>query len=104
MMPEQQLPHQALHQSVLLREVVAALSPADNAWVEEAISKEVARGQLVRGNSEWASPAFPTKDEGPEHKRKRKNPGFTFYIPKMYSPLFDKYINQLETIKKSQVS
>ena len=30
MMPEQQLPHQALHQSVLLREVVAALSPADD--------------------------------------------------------------------------
>ena len=31
MMPEQQLPHQALHQSVLLREVVAALSPANDA-------------------------------------------------------------------------
>ena len=31
MMPEQQLPHQALHQSVLLREVVAALYPADDA-------------------------------------------------------------------------
>ena len=31
MMPEQQLPHQALHQSVLLREVVTALSPADDA-------------------------------------------------------------------------
>ena len=31
MMPEQQLPHQALHKSVLLREVVAALSPTDNA-------------------------------------------------------------------------
>ena len=30
-MPEQQLHHQALHQSVLLREVVAALTPADNA-------------------------------------------------------------------------
>ena len=31
MMPEHQLPHQALHQSVLLREVVAALSPANDA-------------------------------------------------------------------------
>ena len=31
MMPEHQLPRQALHQSVLLREVVAALSPADDA-------------------------------------------------------------------------
>ena len=31
MMPEQHLPHQALHKSVLLREVVAALSPADDA-------------------------------------------------------------------------
>ncbi len=31
MMTEQQLPDQALHQSVLLREVVAALSPADDA-------------------------------------------------------------------------
>ncbi len=30
MMPEQQLPHHTLHQSVLLREVVAALSPANN--------------------------------------------------------------------------
>ena len=31
MMPEQQLPHQVIHKSVLLREVVAALSPADDA-------------------------------------------------------------------------
>ena len=31
MMSEQQPPHQALHKSVLLREVVAALSPADDA-------------------------------------------------------------------------
>lgn len=31
MMQEQQFTHQALHQSVLLREVVAALSPADDA-------------------------------------------------------------------------
>ena len=31
MMQEQQLSHQAFHQSVLLREVVEALSPADDA-------------------------------------------------------------------------
>ena len=30
-MPKQQLPHQALHKPVLLREVVAAMSPADDA-------------------------------------------------------------------------
>ena len=35
-MPEQQLHHQALHQSVLLREVVAALTPADNATYLDA--------------------------------------------------------------------
>ena len=35
-----------------------------------------------------------------EHKRKRKNPGFTFYIPVMYAPLFEKYISELETIDK----
>ena len=35
-----------------------------------------------------------------EHKRKRMNPGFTFYIPEMCTPLFEKYMRELETIDK----
>ena len=31
-------------------------------WVDEQLQKDVIRGQLVRGNSEWASPPFATKD------------------------------------------
>jgi len=40
-------------------------------WVDEALEKEVQRGQLERGSSPWGSPPFPTK-EFPEHKRQRK--------------------------------
>ena len=36
-------------------------------WSEKAIQEDVARGQLVKGNSAWGSPAFPTA-EAPEHK------------------------------------
>jgi len=35
-----------------------------------------------------------------EHKRKYMNPGFTFYVPEMYTPLFEKYMRELETIDK----
>ena len=30
-------------------------------WVDEQLQSEVISGQLVRGNSEWASPPFATK-------------------------------------------
>ena len=40
-------------------------------WVDEQLQKDVITGQLVRGNSEWASPPFSTKDFA-EHRRQRK--------------------------------
>ena len=53
------------------------LSQPDTEWVEQAIREDVARGQLVKGASEWGFPAFPTKDT-PDHKavkRKRRMVG-----------------------------
>ena len=47
------------------------LSPEAAEWIDKKIEEEVARGQLVRGNSPWGSPPFPTK-EMPSHKRARK--------------------------------
>ena len=50
------------------------LSKPDTEWIEQAIREDVARGQLVKGMSDWGFPAFPTK-ESPEHKaikRKRR--------------------------------
>jgi len=41
-------------------------------WVDSKLEDEVARGQLIRGNSAWGSPAFSTKDNEGTHKRKRK--------------------------------
>ena len=40
-------------------------------WVDAQLQSEVQSGQLVRGNSEWASPPFATK-EFAEHRRQRK--------------------------------
>ena len=40
-------------------------------WVDQKLDEEVKRGQCVRGNSAWGSPAFPTK-EFAEHRRQRK--------------------------------
>ena len=40
-------------------------------WVDSQLQKEVVSGQLIRGNSEWASPPFATK-EFAEHRRQRK--------------------------------
>ena len=34
---------------------------------EQAIREDVARGQLIKGNSDWGFPAFPTK-ETPSYK------------------------------------
>ena len=40
-------------------------------WVDEQLQAEVDSGQLARGNSEWASPPFATKQFA-EHRRQRK--------------------------------
>ena len=40
-------------------------------WIDQKLQEEVDRGQLVRGNSPWGSPPFPTKDM-PDHKKARK--------------------------------
>ena len=40
-------------------------------WVDEQLQKEVLTGQLERGNSEWASPPFATK-EFAQHRKQRK--------------------------------
>ena len=40
-------------------------------WVDEQLQKDVISGQLIRGNSEWASPPFATKAFA-EHRRQRK--------------------------------
>jgi len=40
-------------------------------WVDQQLQGEVISGQLVRGNSEWASPPFATKAFA-EHRRQRK--------------------------------
>ena len=40
-------------------------------WGDAQLQAEVETGQLVRGNSEWASPPFATK-EFAKHRRQRK--------------------------------
>ena len=40
-------------------------------WVDEQLQQDVIQGQLIRGNSEWASPPFATKAFA-EHRRQRK--------------------------------
>ena len=35
-----------------------------------------------------------------EHERKRKNPGFSFFIPLIYSPMFERYKSQLNPYAK----
>ena len=41
-------------------------------WVDEKLESEVARGQLVRGDSPWGSPPFPVGGNEPAHKKVRK--------------------------------
>eukprot|EP00435_Cladocopium_sp_Y103_P076316 s7_g90.t1 len=47
------------------------LSPEAAEWIDQKIEEEVARGQLMRGNSPWGSPPFPTR-EAAAHQRARK--------------------------------
>ena len=48
------------------------LSREATEWVEKAIASDVARGQLVKGASDWGFPAFPTKDPYDHKAVKRK--------------------------------
>ena len=36
-------------------------------WVDEQLQKDVQSGQLIRGNSDWASPPFATKEFAAHH-------------------------------------
>ena len=40
-------------------------------WIDQQLQDDVVSGQLIRGNSEWASPPFATKAFA-EHRRQRK--------------------------------
>ena len=48
------------------------LSRADTEWVEKAVREDVARGQLVKGTSQWGFPGFPTKETAPHRAVHRK--------------------------------
>ena len=66
--------HRLITRGPPVRMGIHRLSKPDTEWVEQAIREDVARGQLVKGASEWGFPAFPTK-ESPDHKavkRKRR--------------------------------
>ena len=47
------------------------LKGTDGQWTGDQLEQQVKSGQLVRGNSAWGSPPFPTKDF-PGHKKARK--------------------------------
>jgi hypothetical protein len=47
------------------------LKGTDAQWTADQLEEQVKTGQLVRGNSPWGSPPFPTKDF-PGHKKARK--------------------------------
>ena len=45
-----------------MRERLFRLSRPDTEFVEKAVAEDEKRGQLIRGNSDWGFPAFPTKE------------------------------------------
>ena len=66
--------HRLITRGPPVRQGMHRLSKPDTEWIEQAIREDVARGQLIKGNSDWGFPAFPTK-ESPDHKavkRKRR--------------------------------
>ena len=66
--------HRLITRGPPVRVGIHRLSKPDTEWIEQAIREDVARGQLIKGNSDWGFPAFPTK-ESPDHKavkRKRR--------------------------------
>ena len=66
--------HRLITSGPPVRVGVHPLNLPDMEFVEQAIKEDVARGQLVRGSSEWGFPAFPTKETA-AHKgihRKRR--------------------------------
>ena len=48
------------------------LSGTDTAWIEQAVQEDVTRGQLMKGNSSWGFPAFPTKESAAHKAIQRK--------------------------------
>ena len=48
------------------------LNALDTSFIEQTVQEDVSRGQLVRGNSPWGSPAFPTKEALAHKAIKRK--------------------------------
>ena len=55
-----------------VKSTIHRLSATDTAWIEQAVQEDVARGQLTRGNSNWGSPGFPTKESLAHKGIKRK--------------------------------
>ena len=50
--------HRLVTKGAPVRVGLHRLSRPDMEWVEKAISEDVARGQLVKGSSDWGFPAF----------------------------------------------
>ena len=59
--------HRLVTKGPPVRASLHRLSTADTAWIEQAVQEDVARGQLIKGHSQWGFPAFPTR-ETPAHK------------------------------------
>ena len=64
--------HRLITRGPPIRMGLHRLSRSDTEWVEKAIQEDVARGQLVKGVSDWGFPAFPTKESAPHKAIKRK--------------------------------
>jgi hypothetical protein len=64
--------HRLITRGPPIRMGLHRLSRSDTEWVEKAIQEDVARGQLVKGVSEWGFPAFPTKESAPHKAIRRK--------------------------------
>ena len=64
--------HRLITRGPPVRQGMHRLSKPDTEWIEQAIREDVARGWLVKGQSEWGFPAFPTKDSPDRKAIKRK--------------------------------
>ena len=54
--------HRLITRGAPVRTKLFRLNRPDTEWIENAITEDVKRGQLVKGNSDWGFPAFPTKE------------------------------------------
>jgi len=59
--------HRLITKGPPIRGRLFRLNRPDTEWIEKAIEEDVKRGQLVKGNSDWGFPAFPTK-QSPDYK------------------------------------